>query len=145
MSLVNIVEWREEFLEPTRGLIEQLGYQVSSEDLKQSIVILSHTTHDWIYVALIDHQPVGLMHLKRQFQIHTPIRLEVIALVVDQKVRSSGVGRRLLQKADAVAKQLELPEIVLHSSQKREKAHAFYEKYGYTRSKTSYWFSRLIN
>lgn len=144
MSLVNIVPWCEDFLEPVRELIEQLGYPLSSEDLKRSIANLTSNSHDWIYVALVEGRPLGLMHLKRQFQIHTPVRLEVVALVVDQNFRGTGVGTRLLQQADAIAHQLGLPEIVLHSSIKRENAHAFYEKYGYARAKTSYWFSRLI-
>ncbi len=142
MANVTIQSWSETYFVQGKELLRQLGYELTDEALRNNLALIDDSPHDWIYLAIADDQAVGLMHVKRQIQIHTPVRLEVVALVVSDAHRGSGVGKILLNQADKLAQEMGLPEIVLHSSQKRVEAHGFYQNYGYQNVKTSYWFSR---
>lgn len=142
MANVIIQSWSETYFAQGKELLRQLGYELTDVAIRHNLALIDDSPHDWIYLAVAKGQAVGLMHVKRQFQIHTPVRLEVVALVVDEAYRGSGVGKILLNQADKMAREMDLPEIVLHSSQKRVEAHRFYLNNGYQNVKTSYWFSR---
>jgi len=58
--------------------------------------------------------------------------VRLVVLIVDADHRGCGVGKQLLRAAEAWAINREASEIVLNSSTRRARAHAFYEKRGYT-------------
>jgi GNAT superfamily N-acetyltransferase len=68
----------------------------------------------------------------------------VVGLVIDETVRSRGVGKLLLQKAEAWAKHAGCKSMSVRSNVKRKRAHEFYEKNGYEHYKTQKAFRKNI-
>jgi GNAT superfamily N-acetyltransferase len=59
-------------------------------------------------------------------------------LVVDEAVRSRGAGARLLDAAEAWARERGCAEMRVQSNVVRERAHTFYERHGYATIKAQY-------
>lgn len=66
-------------------------------------------------------------------------------LVVDRNHRRLGIGRALMDRAEAWARQLGCSMLRLTSSATRKAAHRFYEDLGYTNIKTQYSFIKPLN
>lgn len=54
------------------------------------------------------------------------------SLVVDEALRGTGVGKALLQAAEALAERWECLAVEVTSLRRRTGAHAFYQRTGYT-------------
>ena len=66
----------------------------------------------------------------------------IYAMIVDDSLRGTGIGTRLLEEAYAVAKSHGCKKIELDSGFHREAAHKFYEKNNYV--KRAFLFSKDI-
>ena len=55
----------------------------------------------------------------------------ISALVIEESSRGSGIGQQLLQAAERLARDKQCAQIELSSSEKRIRAHQFYENNGY--------------
>lgn len=53
-------------------------------------------------------------------------------LVTDERLRSAGIGRVLLARCEAIARELGCVELILDSGVQRGQAHRFYFREGYT-------------
>jgi GNAT superfamily N-acetyltransferase len=62
--------------------------------------------------------------------------VEISGLVVDEMMRSAGIGQRLLEAAEGWAREHGFDGISVRSNVIRERAHAFYERNGFRRGKT---------
>lgn len=67
---------------------------------------------------------------------------ELLALVVDEKARRSGVGRALMEKAEAWTRERGCRLLRLRTQVKRLDAHAFYERLGYALLKTQHVYRK---
>ena len=74
-----------------------------------------------------------------------PPRADIGALVVDAQKRKLGVGRRLVSAAESWAKEQGYSRMWLSSQTKREEAHEFYKRLGYSINKTSYFFEKELS
>lgn len=86
-----------------------------------------------VLLAEIDGQPVGtltLFVLPMLAHGGTPAAL-VEAVAVDPPVQGSGIGRALMDEAMARARAAGCYKLALSSNNKRDEAHAFYERLGY--------------
>ena len=59
-------------------------------------------------------------------------------VVVDQRCRSQGVGRQMMDHAMAQAREAGCYKLALSSNLKRTRAHAFYESLGFQRHGISF-------
>jgi ribosomal protein S18 acetylase RimI-like enzyme len=59
-------------------------------------------------------------------------------VVVDQACRSQGIGRRMMDHARVMAREVGAYKLALSSNLKRERAHAFYESLGFQRHGISF-------
>ncbi len=66
----------------------------------------------------------------------------VYAMVVDENCRGQGIGSQLLSEAVCLAKEQGLKRVELDSGFHRERAHEFYEKFGF--EKRAFLFSYLL-
>ena len=111
-------------------LAKQLGYPNTLEDFASRFSIIQSDPNFALYVARNSSAKViGYVQINRE--AHTLLsgpRAEVVALVVDEKERSKGVGAALLNVAEAWAKENRLPLIRVRSNIKRADAHRFYQK-----------------
>lgn len=59
-------------------------------------------------------------------------------VVVDQRYRSQGIGRRMMEHARTLAREAGAYKLALSSNQKRTRAHAFYDSLGFQRHGISF-------
>lgn len=124
-------------------LAGQLGYPGELKDFEtrfQSLVALpSHSL--WVYA---DMEVEGWIHLERVLDLIEEEKVEIKALVVSETSRGKGIGKALLIQAREWAKTYRVSTIYLSCNIIREKAHAFYEREGFKKVKTSYFYEAEI-
>ena len=87
---------------------------------------------------------LGWVHVQSRHTVELEPYAEVRALVVDEEVRGRGTGRRLMDAAESWAKANGYSTMQVRSNVKRERTHRFYERLGYTTTKTSHVFSKPL-
>jgi GNAT superfamily N-acetyltransferase len=114
------------------GLLDELGYKVSTRQAAEHIRQLTETGADPIFLAVADTDVLGLVasHICRMLQYEKPL-LRVTALVVDGRARRRGVGKLLMQHAERFAAAAGCEAVELTSAVGRLEAHAFYRGIGY--------------
>ena len=111
-------------------LLGQLGYPTAPEAVEARLERLG-LVGDRVFVAELDGRTVGLGHL----QVTPAIERErpaakIGALVVDQAHRGRGVGRALVEALEAEARARGCELLYLTTAERRDEAHAFYERLG---------------
>ena len=97
------------------------------------------------YVAETKAQGViGWVQVSVTALLEVEQRAEVNGLVVDEQVRSRGVGLKLLQAAEKWAKGMKCRGMSVRSNVIRKRAHAFYVAHGYEHYKTQKAFRKII-
>lgn len=126
-------------------LIEQLGYPCSHESLtarfeefearkdKDSTVLL---------IGDVSGSIVAFMQLGRIATLVSKKRAEIQALVVDERHRGQGVGRKMILAAEDWSRHNQLENLRLGSRSTRTDAHRFYEKSGFSIEKTWLVFTK---
>lgn len=96
-----------------------------------------------LLVAESGGRVVGVLHLRMEFQLHHCGKVaEIVELAVDAKHRSRGIGKQLLAAAETAARERHCQVLEVTSNQKRERAHAFYQREGM--QNTHYKFVQAI-
>ncbi len=90
-------------------------------------------------VAEVDGVVVGFVDIEfRQRLHHSTPQAWIPDLVVEESHRSQGVGRALLARTEALARQRGCWGMTLESAQWRQQAHAFYRARGWTDASFSF-------
>jgi GNAT superfamily N-acetyltransferase len=76
--------------------------------------------------------------------IETEPIAEISGLVVDQSMRSCGIGKVLLDSAEQWARSIGCDAISVRSNVKRDRAHRFYERSGYEHVKDQRQFRKSL-
>jgi GNAT superfamily N-acetyltransferase len=114
------------------GLLAELGYPQPAAELGSRIAALADTATDTVLVAEVSGRVVGMASLHvTPFFNEGHSRGRITALVVDPGQRSRGIGRHLLQTAEAAASRRGCGAVELTSSSHRQDAHRFYLAAGY--------------
>ena len=132
MSSLNVVKADLSMVAALMQLSAQLGYERTTEEVSAQLEkIMSREDHVFL-VALRDENVCGWAHFHQVDLLTSPSYVEVAGLVVDQACRRQGVGQALMQAGEAWAMKQNLKVVRVRSNIKREDAHAFYERAGYT-------------
>lgn len=113
-----------------KRLFLQLGYKTESASLEQRI----RDQHDTLctLVAESEKEVCGVIVINFIMPVHENNLWALIsALVIDESSRGQGVGQKLLIASERIAAIKKCSQIELSSSEKRVKAHKFYENNGY--------------
>jgi GNAT superfamily N-acetyltransferase len=111
-------------------LLGQLGYPTAAEAVAARMERL-RVVGDRVVVADLDGRPVGLAHLQVTPAIERDRPAAKIgALVVDDAHRGRGVGRALVEAMEAEARARGCELLYLTTAERRDDAHAFYERVG---------------
>jgi GNAT superfamily N-acetyltransferase len=116
--------------EAIADLLGQLGYPAQPATIETRLERLS-IVGDRVVVADLDGRAVGLAHL----QVAPAIELDrpaakIGALVVDEAHRGRGIGRALVEAMQDEARTRGCEVLFLTTSNRRDDAHAFYERLG---------------
>lgn len=88
--------------------------------------------HIYYLVAEINNRIVGFLSLHVQYILHhSKPTCEIQELNIVPELRGSGIGAKLMDEAEKIAKELNLEEIEITTRIDRERAQVFYHKLGY--------------
>jgi GNAT superfamily N-acetyltransferase len=125
-------------------LAGQLTYLSTAEQIQQRLAGMRGSADHAVFVAedSSNGRMAGFCGVFVNRTVEADPRVEVSGLVVDEAVRSLGVGKRLLDRAEEWGREKGCRSIGLRSNVIRERAHAFYERHGYRVIKTQKSFRK---
>lgn len=127
-------------------LSNQLSYFSTPAEMSVRLPTLQDSGEHAVFVAEAPTGVVvGFAHVQVRRAVEHDPRAEVASLVVDESLRSQGIGARLMEAAEAWAIARGMKTIVLRSNVIRERAHAFYERLGYKHTKSQKFFLKALD
>jgi GNAT superfamily N-acetyltransferase len=127
-------------------LATQLGYPSNPDDIARRLRDIQLSDQSGLFVAeLPGGEIAGWVGVFVFRSIADEPRVEISGLVVDERLRSQGIGDRLLSRAEQWAREKGCHEIGLRCNVIRERAHVFYERHGYRHTKTQKSFRKLLD
>ena len=126
-------------------LAGQLGYPSTANQVRERLDALEKHPENATFVATArGGEVVGWIQLSEVRSLDADARAEIASLIVDAENRSSGVGRLLVERGEAWARDRGLNIIGVHSNVVRERAHRFYERLGYVVIKSQKVFLKTL-
>lgn len=126
-------------------LAGELGYPSDDAQMRRRF---GRVAADQEHVVLVAESAaagvVGWVHVHLTRHLVTEIRGELGGLVVDSSARSQGIGAGLLRAAEEWTKAKGGDLLSLRSNVIRKDAHRFYERLGYSVTKTSLNFRKTL-
>ncbi len=114
----------------------QLGYDVPAAPLRERLGRREHRRE--IFVAESTDVIVGWAAVSVDETFVEGFRADLEGLVVEESVRSRGIGKLLLEAAESWARERGAEELRVRSNVLRERAHIFYRRHGYETIKAQY-------
>lgn len=139
----NIFPMNRADLGPVGALSDQLGYPVNLSELAKRFEELTSLPNHQLLV-INDQGVKGWIHLEIVYDLIEEKKIEIKALVVDEKERRKGYGRQLVEAAREWAKTNLISTIYLSCNIIRDRAHSFYLREGFSKTKTSHFFELKI-
>lgn len=97
-----------------------------------------------IIVAVTEDSLVGCAFEEVQVDFVRPSKvLYVTYVAVDENYRKHGIGRKLFERVENIAKENTCSSIELTSADFRTGAHAFYNSLGFTKKKTTLFIKEI--
>jgi GNAT superfamily N-acetyltransferase len=120
-------------------LCTQLGYPTTSNAMPHRVARLNEDPNARALVAEQGQSVIGLatIHLRFTMNHEAPIA-QLTLLVVDESNRTRGVGRALVEAAEAWAKERGSHRINVTTALHRADAHSFYERLSYSHTGRRY-------
>jgi GNAT superfamily N-acetyltransferase len=126
-------------------LCAQLGYESTEAEIRTRFDDIASCFDEEIFVAEIaDGRIAGFLGVFVMRTIASNPRAEISGLVVNESHRSRGVGKLLMQTAEAWAREHGCGAVTLRSNVIRDTAHRFYENLGYKHVKTQKSFRKVL-
>jgi len=125
-------------------LADELGYATPVEAMRERLAVLTSHPDHCVTVAEHDDSLLGWIAVEHRRTLESGERVEIVGLVVDARCRGSGVGRLLAQHAEQWARQRGFDTICVRSNVLRDASHPFYERMGYIRRKTQYFYLKPL-
>jgi GNAT superfamily N-acetyltransferase len=126
-------------------LSTQLGYPSSPEDIEIRLRDVLDRPDGAVLVAEEEGEVVGWIHVLGHHSIETAPFALIVGLVVDETRRSRGTGASLVEAAMEWAARQGHRTIRVRSNVVRERAHAFYERLGFSRAKSQVVFVKRLD
>lgn len=118
------------------ALCAELGYPASRQQVARRLAALEHAPAHAVWVAEgAAGDVVGWLHAARCLHLSDDEDVEILGLVVAASARGGGIGAALLRRAGQFAAEAGAKRIRVRSRLDRERAHNFYEREGYSRTK----------
>ncbi len=120
----------------------QLGYPSTAAEAVARLLEIRRREDHAVFVAESGGTLLGWLHVLVSYSLLTDTAAEVAGLVIDERHRSAGVGRVLMEHAEQWARNMGCRLVRLRSNVVRTRAHAFYERLGYRVLKTQKAFCK---
>ena len=127
---------------PLAELINELGHEIDESQVRKNLAALKKTGETPL-VATLDKKVVGMCGIGRRVVINRPAPLgRVTSLIVTKDAQGHGIGRMLVEAAEAWMRTEGCQLVEVTSNDRRAEAHAFYRHMGYER--TSIRFAKKL-
>lgn len=127
------------------GLAGQLGYESTGADVQTRLDEMCDPNLYAVYVAeLPGGRIAGWVAVYMFRAVELDRFAEISGLIVDQQIRSLGIGKALLDVAEQWARSRGCSTISVRSNVTRERAHRFYAHNGYEHIKTQKEFRKSL-
>lgn len=124
-------------------LATQLGYSTSAEQAEARLRDVLNRSDGAVLVAEgEDGTAIGWTHVVGAWRVENDPFAEIVAMVVDERHRGQRIGAALVEAAVEWAVRQGFGTVRVRSNVVRERTHAFYERLGFTRTKTQVVFVR---
>ena len=123
-------------------LATQLGYPTRPEEAEARLRDLVDREDGAVLAAEEGGTVIGWGHVVGARRIELGPFAELVALVVDESRRGLGTGAALVAAALDWAARQGFDTLRVRSNVVRERTHAFYERLGFTRTKSQVMFAR---
>ena len=112
---------------------ELTGQTVETETVENRLSYIKTSPIEHLHVCLIDEQVVGVLGFRIRENIENDSRYgEVSVIVTSPDKRKKGIGRKLMEYAEKLARENNCKGLWLVSGFAREEeAHTFYKKLGF--------------
>jgi len=122
----------------------ELGYPTPVREMRQRFDQIKPAGRHAVFVAEFEKTVVGWVHVSITPLLEVARRAEVNGLIVAERHRSLGAGAKLLDAAEVWARGKKCQRMSVRSNVIRDRAHAFYERQGYTHVKTQKAFRKEL-
>lgn len=131
--------------EAVAELSGQLGYASSASEMKDRIEgMLPLESDHLVLVACDGDETVGWIEAEIVQHLQSPAHTLITGLVVSERARSLGIGKKLCFEVERWSLGRGVPVIRVTSRMTRERAHQFYLREGFTQTKTSAVFEKIL-
>ena len=127
-----------------RILLSQLGYEMNTSEVERRYNAIRERGDHAVFVAEKDGRVIGFLHLYERPAFDKPPAVIVQAIVVDQSLRGTGIGKTIMSMAERWALERGFSSIALTSNISRSGAHWFYNSLGYKIEATSHLFRKQL-
>ena len=111
---------------------KHLGYsELTNSEAQKKLTRLLNSTSDEVYVAEVDNNIIGWIHLFFARRLASADFREIGGLVVSPQFRGRGVGRRLVEHATS----MHGGKVRVRCNEKRVDSHQFYRALGFRDTK----------
>jgi ribosomal protein S18 acetylase RimI-like enzyme len=135
---------REEDATAVADLAGQLGYPTRPEEAAARLRDLAGRSDEAVFVAEEEGTVTGWIQVSGARRVESEPFAEVTGLVVDAGRRSRGTGEALVDAAAAWAAERAYATLRVRSNTVRVRTHAFYERLGFSRTKTQVVLARRL-
>ena len=123
----------------------QLGYEISEAETTHNIELAEESGQDIVYVATLNNNVVGWIHIFYSLKIESRSFCEIGGLIVDENVRGKGIGGMLIMKAVEWSKNRSSETLRVRTNVIRLETHKFYEKMGFVLKKQQSVFGMSLD
>ena len=135
----------QEDAEALARLSGELGYPSTAAQIRERLAAVEANSGYATFVAVTpEDRVIGWIQLCLVRALEIEARVEITGLVVDSGRRSGGVGRLLVDRGEAWARENGLRVIGVRSNVVRERAHRFYQWLGYEVVKSQKVFRKRL-
>ena len=126
-------------------LCTELGYTASPQDIEARLPSLLATGNHYIAVAAgSDSTLLGWIAAEHRLLLESGERVEIVGLVVGRDARARGIGKALVSTTERWATSRGVSTVLVRSNIARNESHAFYQRIGYTRTKTQHAYVKTL-
>ncbi len=122
----------------------QLGYPATEQEVRARLERLLGDPAQAVFVVEVGSELAAWIHVMDSVTVESGPAVEIRGLLVDEAQRGSGLGRALVERGEAWARERGVGTMTVRSNVVRAGAHAFYQRLGYAVVKTQHAFRKRL-
>jgi GNAT superfamily N-acetyltransferase len=127
-------------------LSRELGYPAELKTVRERLRRILGRDDQRVVVAEVPSGAVcGWLQAHSSIAVESGLRVEIVGLIVSEKMRRRGVGRSLVAQAESWAAEISAETVVVRSNTKRVESRVFYPSLGFLTTKTQVVYGKRAN